>query len=77
MKVIENIESTAIKSISMNEDNTITIVFNNGKSYNYNDISNTFVINVENAIKNNESVGKLFNQALKQDKTLELVTVSQ
>lgn len=77
MKTFEDIDSTAIKSISMNEDNIITIVFTNGKSYNYNDISNTFVNLVENAIENNESVGKLFNQALKQDKILELVTVSQ
>jgi hypothetical protein len=77
MKTFENIDSSAIKTISMNEDNTITIVFNNGKSYNYNDISNTFVNMVENAIENNESVGKLFNQALKQDRILELVTVSQ
>ena len=75
MKTINNIDSTAIQSVSVDSDNIVTITFNSGNSYNYRDINGNFVENVEKAIENNQSVGRLFNRALKEDQTLQIVTV--
>lgn len=75
MKTINNIESTAIQTVSVDNDNIVTITFNSGNSYNYRDISGNFVDNVEKAIENSQSVGRLFNRALKEDQTLQIVTV--
>ena len=75
MKTIQNIDSTAIQSVSVNDDNIVTITFNGGNSYNYQDITGNFVNSVENAIENNQSVGRLFNRALKEDQTLQIIAV--
>jgi hypothetical protein len=75
MKTISNIDSTAIQSVSQNEDNIVTITFNSGKSYNYQDTTGNFVNVVENAVENNQSVGRLFNRALKEDQTLQIIAV--
>jgi hypothetical protein len=75
MKTINNIDSTAIQTVSVDSDNIVTITFKSGNSYNYRDMNGNFVETVENAIENHQSVGRLFNRALKEDQTLQIVTV--
>jgi hypothetical protein len=75
MKTINNIDSTAINTVTQDSDNIVTITFKSGNSYNYRDTTGNFVNTVENAVENNQSVGRLFNRALKEDQTLQLVTV--
>ena len=75
MKTIQNIDSTAIQTVSVDSDNIVTITFNSGNSYNYRDTTGNFVDSVQNAIENNQSVGRLFNRALKEDQTLQIVAV--
>ena len=75
MKTINNIDSTAIQTVTQDNDNIVTITFNSGNTYNYRDTTGNFVNTVENAVENNQSVGRLFNRALKEDQTLQLVTV--
>jgi len=76
MKTVSNIESTAITTVSETDtDNIVTITFNSGKSYNYRDTTGNFVDMVENAVQNQQSVGRLFNRALKEDQTLQIVAV--
>ena len=75
MKTINNIDSTAINTVTSDSDNIVTITFNSGKSYNYRDTTGSFVDMVESAVENNQSVGRLFNRALKEDQTLQIVAV--
>lgn len=76
MKTVSNIDSTAITTVSETDtDNIVTITFNSGKSYNYRDTTGNFVDMVENAVQNQQSVGRLFNRALKEDQTLQIVAV--
>ena len=75
MKTVNNIDSTAITAVASDTDNIVTITFNSGKSYNYRDTTGSFVDMVENAVENKQSVGRLFNRALKEDQTLQIVAV--
>lgn len=75
MKTIQVPNSTAIQTVSENDDNIVTITFNSGNSYNYQDITGNFVDSVENAIENDQSVGRLYNRAVREDQTLQLVAV--
>jgi len=75
MKTVSNIESSAISAVTSDTDNIVTITFNSGKSYNYRDTTGSFVDMVENAVQNQQSVGRLFNRALKEDQTLQIVAV--
>ena len=76
MKTVSNIDSTAITTVSETDtDNIVSITFNSGKSYNYRDTTGNFVDMVENAVQNQQSVGRLFNRALKEDQTLQIVAV--
>lgn len=75
MKTVSNIDSTAISAVASDTDNIVTITFNSGKSYNYRDTTGSFVDMVENAVQNQQSVGRLFNRALKEDQTLQIVAV--
>lgn len=75
MKTINNIDSTAIQTVTQDNDNIVTITFNSGKSYNYRDTTGNFVNVVENAVENHQSVGGLFNRALKEDQTLQIIAV--
>jgi hypothetical protein len=75
MKTVSNIDSTAITTVASDTDNIVTITFNSGKSYNYRDTTGSFVDMVENAVQNKQSVGRLFNRALKEDQTLQIVAV--
>lgn len=75
MKTINNIDSSAINAVSAGDDNIVTITFKSGNSYNYLDTTGNFVDRVEETIENNQSVGRLFNRALKEDQTLQIVAV--
>jgi hypothetical protein len=75
MKTVSNIESSAISAVASDTDNIVTITFNSGKSYNYRDTTGSFVDMVETAVQKQQSVGRLFNRALKEDQTLQIVAV--
>ena len=75
MKTVSNIDSTAITTVASDTDNIVTITFNSGKSYNYRDTTGSFVDMVESAVQNQQSVGRLFNRALKEDQTLQIFAV--
>ena len=75
MRTINNIESTAISTVTETDDNIVTITFNSGKSYNYRDTTGNFVDSVQSAIETDGSVGRLFNRAVKEDQTLQIVAV--
>ena len=75
MRTINNIESTAISTVTEDDNNIVTITFNSGKSYNYHDTTGNFVDSVQSAIKTDGSVGRLFNRAVKEDQTLQIVAV--
>lgn len=75
MKTINNIESKAISAVAEGNDNIVTITFSSGKSYDYRDTTGNFVDSVQNAVDNSQSVGRLFNRALKEDQTLQIVAV--
>ena len=75
MKTINNIDSTAINTVTSDSDNIVTITFNSGNSYNYRDTTGSFVDMVESAVENHQSVGRLFNRALKEDQTLQIIAV--
>jgi hypothetical protein len=75
MKTITDIKSTAINTVVEDDNNIVTITFNSGNSYNYRDTTGNFVDSVRNAIEKDQSVGRLFNRALKEDQTLQIVTV--
>ena len=73
--IYDNIDSIAINKISIN-NKLCTIVFKSSpKEYNYTVNDSNFNKSVENTIKNSESVGKLVNKAIKENK-LELVTIN-
>ena len=75
MRTINNIESTAISTVAEGYDNIVTITFNSGNSYNYRDTAGNFVDSVQSTIESDGSVGRLFNRALKEDQTLQIVAV--
>jgi hypothetical protein len=75
MRTINNIKSEAISTVTENDNNIVTITFNSGKSYNYRDNAGNFVDSVQSAIENDGSVGRLYNRAVKEDQTLQLVAV--
>lgn len=75
MKTVSNIDSTAITTVVSDTDNIVTITFKSGNSYNYRDTTGSFVDMVESAVENKQSVGRLFNRALKEDQTLQIIAV--
>jgi hypothetical protein len=72
MRIIEVPNSTAIQRV-VEDNNIVTITFNSGNSYNYTDLAGTFVDNVQNALDNDKSVGRLYNRTIKEDQTLQLI----
>jgi hypothetical protein len=69
--------STAIKSVSIMNDQC-TIVFNNSdKEYNYTIIDNNFEENLQNTINNGESVGKFITSAIKSENIQQINTIVQ
>lgn len=77
ISVYEGFNSSAIKSVSI-KDKECTIIFNSqDKEYNYVITDNTFEETLQNTIKNNESVGKLINSAIKAKKIEQINTIVQ
>jgi len=73
----KDFESSAISSLTTNENN-LTIVFNSSdKEYNYTINDTNWVELLTNTIKNSESVGKFINKSLKEKNIEELVTNSK
>ncbi len=69
-------ESTAIKSLLI-EDNICTIVFNSSeKEYKYNVIDNEFVDSITNCLSNKSSIGSLINKSIKNKLIVELNTTT-
>lgn len=72
--VYEGFDSTAIKSVSIFE-NTCIVVFNSSeKEYNYTIIDNNFEENLQNTIKNGESVGKFITSSIKSENIQQINT---
>ena len=75
--VYEGFNSSAIKSVSINED-ICTVVFNSSdKEYNYTIIDKNFEENLQNTIKNSESVGKFITSSIKSENIQQLNTIVQ
>tara|TARA_B100000035_G_scaffold311638_1_gene321553 strand:- start:254 stop:484 length:231 start_codon:yes stop_codon:yes gene_type:complete len=73
----KDFESSAISSLTTNENN-LTIVFNSSpKEYNYTINDTNWVDLLTNCIKNSESVGKFINKSLKEKNIEELVNISK
>lgn len=75
MRTIEIPNSTALTRVVEQDDNIVTITFKSGNVYNYTDLAGNFVDNVQNALDNDKSVGRLYNRTIKEDQTLKLITV--
>ena len=73
----KDFESSAISSLTTNENN-LTIVFNSSpKEYNYTINDTNWVDLLTNCIKNKESVGKFINKSVKEQNIVELVNNSK
>jgi len=72
----EKFESSAVKSIEV-EDNVVTIVFNSSdKEYKYNIMNEEFVNTLQDSIMNNKSIGSLINKSIKDKLIVELNTTT-
>jgi len=72
--VYQDLNSTAIKSVSITED-ICTVVFNSSdKEYNYTIIDKNFEENLQNTIKNSESVGKFITSSIKSENIQQINT---
>ena len=75
--VYQDLNSTAIKSVSITED-ICTVIFNSSdKEYNYTIIDKNFEENLQNTIKNSESVGKFITSSIKSENIQQLNTIVQ
>jgi hypothetical protein len=73
MTKFEDLNSSAIKTIELTEDN-VEIVFNSSdKPYNYTIIDSNFQNLLEKTIKEGESVGKYINSSIKEEKIKQIV----
>jgi hypothetical protein len=70
-----NLDSTAIDNIHVNDSNVAITFKGSGKTYNYTTSDSNFVNSLENVIENHQSVGRFINRAIKEDQTLQIVTV--
>ena len=67
-RVFKDFDSSAIDSITFNQP-TVKIVWKTStKEYNYSVIDTNFEQLVEKSVKNSESIGKLVNIAIKENK---------
>ena len=72
----EKFESSAVKSIEV-DDNIVTIVFNSSnKEYKYNIIDEEFTNTLQDAIMNNKSIGSLINKSIKDKLIVDLNTTT-
>ena len=68
----DKFESSAVKSIEV-DDNIVTIVFNSSdKEYKYNIIDEEFTNTLQDSIINNKSIGSLINKSIKDKLIVEL-----
>lgn len=75
--VFEGFNSSAIKSISI-KDKECTVIFNSSdKEYIYTINDNNFEENLQNTIKNEESVGKFITSAIRSDILQQINTIVQ
>ena len=73
----DQLNSSAVKSVVI-EDNKVEIIFNSSdKVYNYTIIDETFKKNLENTIEKGESVGKYINTAIKEEKIQQITVESK
>jgi len=71
-----NLNSTAIKEVTIN-GNQCTIVYSSSdKPYNFTINDTNFVENLQNTIKNGESIGKFVNLSKKEEKLTQIIAVS-
>ena len=72
----DKFESSAIKSIQV-DDNIVSIVFNSSdKEYKYNIIDEEFTNTLQDSIINNKSIGSLINKSIKDKLIVELNTTT-
>ena len=72
----DKFESSAVKSIEV-DDNIVTIVFKSSdKEYKYNIIDEEFTNTLQDAIINNKSIGSLINKSIKDKLIVELNTTT-
>jgi len=72
----DKFESSAVKSIEV-DDNIVTIVFNSSdKEYKYNIIDEEFTNTLQDSIMNNKSIGSLINKSIKDKLIVELNTTT-
>lgn len=72
----DKFESSAVKSIEV-DDNIVTIVFNSSdKEYKYNIIDEEFTNTLQDSIINNKSIGSLINKSIKDKLIVELNTTT-
>lgn len=75
--VFEGFNSSAIKSISI-KDKECTVIFNSSdKEYIYTINDSNFEENLQNTIKNEESVGKFITSAIRSDILQQINTIVQ
>ena len=72
----DKFESSAVKSIEV-DDNIVSIVFKSSdKQYKYNIIDEEFTNTLQDAIINNKSIGSLINKSIKDKLIVELNTTT-
>lgn len=72
----DKFESSAIKSIEV-DDNIVSIIFNSSnKEYKYNIIDEEFTNTLQDSIMNNKSIGSLINKSIKDKLIVELNTTT-
>lgn len=67
-RVFKDFDSSAIESISFNQPIVKIVWKTSPKEYNYSVIDTNFEELVEKSVKNSESIGKLVNIAIKENK---------
>ena len=67
----KDFESSAISSLTINEEELVIVFKSSDKEYNYSINDTNCVENLSNCIKNGESVGKFVSTSLKHKNILE------
>ena len=67
-RVFKDFDSSAIESITFNPQIVKIVWKTSPKEYNYSVIDTNFEELVEKSVKNSESIGKLVNNAIKENK---------
>lgn len=75
--IYNDLNSSAIKSVTI-KDKECTVIFNSSdKEYNYSINDSNFEENLQNTIKNSESVGKFITSAIRSDILQQINTIVQ